>query len=145
MNLHTKLVSLRKEKGLTQLDLAERLNVSRQAISRWEVGTAVPSIDNLKILGELYGVPVDYLLDDTADSFDGEPQPSAQFVDSPVTDVKNKTHRIFYLCLTAFLLIAALSIFSLIQQQPQADEPVPFSQMDSDIITDCTIHTFTLD
>lgn len=62
MNLSEKLVSLRKQKGFTQMDLAERLDVSRQAISRWEVGAAVPSIDNLKVLSELYEVPVDYLL-----------------------------------------------------------------------------------
>ena len=68
MSLATKLVTLRKQKGLTQLELAERLNVSRQAISRWEVGTAVPSTDNLKILGELYGVSVDYLLNDEHDN-----------------------------------------------------------------------------
>ena len=64
MTLATKLVSLRKQKGLTQMELAEKLNVSRQAISRWEVGAAVPSTDNLKILGDLYEVPVDYLLNE---------------------------------------------------------------------------------
>lgn len=46
------------------MELAEKLNVSRQAVSRWEVGVAVPSTDNLKILGDLYGVSVDYLLND---------------------------------------------------------------------------------
>ena len=64
MSLAEKLVSLRKQKGLTQMDLAEQLNVSRQAISRWEVGVAVPSTDNLKVLSDLYGVSVDFLLDD---------------------------------------------------------------------------------
>ena len=49
--------------GLSQLEAAEKLNVSRQAISRWEVGAAVPSVDNLRYLSELYGVPVDVLLD----------------------------------------------------------------------------------
>ena len=67
MNLPIKLASLRKQNGLTQLELAEKLNVSRQAISRWEVGTAVPSTDNLRVLSNLYGVSVDYLLNDNAD------------------------------------------------------------------------------
>lgn len=62
MELKEKLVALRKEKGLTQLAVAEKLNVSRQAISRWESGIALPSTDNLKSLSALYGVPVDYLL-----------------------------------------------------------------------------------
>ena len=43
MKLEEKLVSLRKAKGLSQMKLAEMMNVSRQAISRWEVGAAVPS------------------------------------------------------------------------------------------------------
>ena len=66
-NLPAKLVSLRKQKGITQMELAEKLNVSRQAISRWEVGAAVPTTDNLKVLSELYGVSVDYLLNDAAE------------------------------------------------------------------------------
>lgn len=67
MKLEEKLVSLRKAKGLSQLELAEMMHVSRQAISRWEVGTAVPSTDNLKYLGQLYDVPVDVFLNDTVE------------------------------------------------------------------------------
>lgn len=66
MKLEEKLVSLRKAKGLSQMKLAEMMNVSRQAISRWEVGAAVPSADNLKFLGRLYDVPLEYLLHDDA-------------------------------------------------------------------------------
>lgn len=57
-----KLILLRKEKGLTQMQVAEDINVSRQAISGWETGAVVPSIENLKSLSVLYGVPVDHLL-----------------------------------------------------------------------------------
>lgn len=64
MKLEEKLVSLRRTKGWSQLKLAEMMNVSRQAVSRWEVGKAVPSIDNLKSLGQLYGVPLEYLIHD---------------------------------------------------------------------------------
>ena len=56
MELKEKLVALRKEKGLTQSAVAEKLDVSRQAISRWESGIALPSTDNLKSLSALYGV-----------------------------------------------------------------------------------------
>lgn len=66
MKLEEKLISLRKEKGLSQMKLAEMMNVSRQAISRWEVGAAVPSTDNLKFLGNLYGVSLEYLLHNDA-------------------------------------------------------------------------------
>lgn len=67
MSLAEKLVTLRKQKGMTQMDLAEKLNVSRQAISRWEVGAAVPSTDNLKELSDLYEVSLDSLMNDDLD------------------------------------------------------------------------------
>lgn len=62
MELRDKLILLRKEKELSQADLAEILNVSRQAISRWEVGTSVTSMDNLSALSRLYNVSVDSLM-----------------------------------------------------------------------------------
>lgn len=54
MKLEEKLVSLRKAKGLSQMKLAEKMNVSRQAISRWETGAAIPSSENLKYLSDLH-------------------------------------------------------------------------------------------
>lgn len=47
MDLAARIQALRKEKGLTQEALADRLGVSRQAIGKWESGQAIPSIDNL--------------------------------------------------------------------------------------------------
>ncbi len=64
MILTEKLIVLREEKGLTQEEAAERLEVSRQAVSRWELGTATPTIEKLKSLSRLYGVPLSTLLDD---------------------------------------------------------------------------------
>lgn len=67
MELSQKLKKLRKEQGLTQLDLSESLSVSRQAISGWEAGTSRPSTENLQFLSKLYNVPMEYLLDDSKD------------------------------------------------------------------------------
>ena len=47
MKLAEKIVTLRKQKGLSQEALAEHLNVSRQAVSRWELGTALPDATNI--------------------------------------------------------------------------------------------------
>lgn len=63
MELSQKLKELRKKQGLTQLELAERLFVSRQAISGWEAGTSRPSTENLQSLSKLYNVPLEMLLD----------------------------------------------------------------------------------
>ena len=66
MELSQKLKELRKKQGLTQLELAERLFVSRQAISGWEAGTSRPSTENLQSLSRLFNIPLETLLDDTA-------------------------------------------------------------------------------
>lgn len=67
MELKEKLVTLRKKKGLSQLELAEMVKVSRQAVSRWEVGSTIPSTTNLQYLSDLYDVPLEYLLNETVE------------------------------------------------------------------------------
>ena len=59
-----KLAVLRKNKGLTQEALAEKLNVSRQAVAKWESGQAYPDISNLIQISNLMNVTVDYLVRD---------------------------------------------------------------------------------
>lgn len=60
-----KLLKLRKEKGLSQEALAEKLNTSRQAISKWENSQGYPETEKLLMIGNLFEVSVDYLLKDT--------------------------------------------------------------------------------
>lgn len=67
MELNEKLISLRKKNKLTQAQVAETLDVSRQAISSWETGAVLPSTDNLIALSRLYQVPADHLLNDDSD------------------------------------------------------------------------------
>ena len=59
-----KLVVLRKSKGMTQEDLASALNVSRQAVAKWESGQGYPDIGNLISISSLFNVTVDYLVKD---------------------------------------------------------------------------------
>lgn len=62
MDLKDTLQRYRKRQGLSQVELAEALDVSRQTVSKWETGTALPSAENLLALSKLYGVPADALL-----------------------------------------------------------------------------------
>ena len=62
MKLHEKLYQLRKQKSLTQAEVAEILDVSRQSVSNWESGTIEPSMKRLKMLSQLYEVSLDYLV-----------------------------------------------------------------------------------
>ena len=62
MEFHEKLQQLRKQKGLTQEELAAALYVSRAAISKWESGRGYPGIDSLKAIAKFFSVTVDELL-----------------------------------------------------------------------------------
>ena len=69
MTLGEKLKEARKQAGLSQEQLSEKLGVSRSAIAKWEADNGIPDVDNLKALSKLLSVSIDYLLDD-GESFD---------------------------------------------------------------------------
>lgn len=130
MTLATKLVSLRKQKGLTQMELAEKLNVSRQAISRWEVGAAVPSTDNLKVLGDLYEVPVEYLLNEEIENIAKQNEDS-QEAESSGHEKKNVflNRRIVYISVTVILVLLAVIISAAIVPNQKKEQIVPIEDM----------------
>lgn len=64
MTFGEKLQFLRKQKGFSQERLSQQLTVSRQAISKWELGESLPDIENVIQLGKLFSVSIDYLLND---------------------------------------------------------------------------------
>lgn len=113
MKLEEKLTGLRKEKGLTQLELAEAVHVSRQAVSRWEVGTSIPTTENLACLSQVYGVSVDDLLNDR------EELPAPQ-KEPPPADGEKAAKRWTALALAALslaVLILALCVAALLLSQ----------------------------
>lgn len=68
MTLGEKIQKLRKQRGLSQEALAEKVTVTRQTISKWELGTAMPDAPNLLRISTLFGISVDYLLHDSYES-----------------------------------------------------------------------------
>ncbi len=64
MNFAEKILNLRTEYGYSQEILAEKLNVSRQAVSKWESGATLPETDKIITLSNFFGVSTDYLLKD---------------------------------------------------------------------------------
>lgn len=112
MKLDEKLVYLRKEKGLTQLELAEAVNVSRQAVSKWESGGGTPSTENLRGLSELYGVPVDYLLNEGEgwkSIEDNSPNKKTEEAPDTIRGSKRKVS-IKWVAIVLIILILALTI-----------------------------------
>ncbi len=97
MKLSEKILSLRKQSGMSQEELAEKLNVSRQAISRWEVGTAQPDASNVLQISKLFGVTSDYLLNDDYGSDNDVPA-----VKRTETNANKKIKKIIGLCISLF-------------------------------------------
>lgn len=70
MELYEKLTQARKAARLTQADVAARLDVSRQAVSRWESGQSKPSTEKLLALAKIYDVSLDWLCSDTDEPYE---------------------------------------------------------------------------
>lgn len=70
MKLGQKIAELRKKSSLSQEALAEKMNVSRQAVSKWESNQSIPDIEKIVDLSELFGVTTDYLLKNGTPSFE---------------------------------------------------------------------------
>ncbi len=66
MEFNNKLYELRKQKGFSQEELANRLNVSRQTVSKWEVGESSPDMEKLVAISELFDISLDELVLDKA-------------------------------------------------------------------------------
>lgn len=64
MTFHNKLYNLRKQKGLSQEELANRLNVSRQTVSKWEIGDSTPDMEKLIAISDLFDISLDELVMD---------------------------------------------------------------------------------
>ena len=83
MTFSDKLIALRKKAGWSQEELAERLNVSRQSVSKWESAQSMPDIDKILQLSSLFSVTTDCLLKDTQN----DTQPAAAQTPAPLPRV----------------------------------------------------------
>ena len=99
MKLQDKIIKLRKENGWSQEELAEKLNVSRQAISRWENGSALPDAQNVLQISKLFNVTTDYLLNDDYESDN----------DIPVVQTANNETEMIFIKKKKTSLIAAIA------------------------------------
>lgn len=100
------LASLRKAKGMTQQELAQRINYSDKSISKWELGYALPSVDVLLDFANFYGVTIDYLVSEQT------PEDIAQVVEEKSEDGLNASNKAILLAMSlTFIVLLAMSIF----------------------------------
>ena len=106
MNLSDKILRLRKDNKMSQEELAEKLNVSRQAISRWEMATAQPDAVNVLQLSKIFNVTTDYLLNDEYENDK----------DIPIVKEIEKTNKAENNTLITFIVLIGLNIMVFIYQ-----------------------------
>lgn len=162
MKLEERLTALRQEKGLSQAEVAEQLDVSRQAISRWETGKVVPTVDNLACLSRLYGVPMEALLygdegaepvrQETKEEEAPEPEETAQGTpERPAGTAPGKQkgrgtsrREVAALVLAAACVLLAGTVFYMaaVQDEDAAEEVVMYEDIAADSIDDSEIREF---
>ena len=111
MTLGENLQGLRRAKGLSQDEVAQKLFVSRQTISKWELDKAEPGVENLKALADLYGVTVDQLVGCQRTAEPPEEGPEGHYQKMLV--LRTGAVLLFLLCWVA---IKALSISPLLEE-----------------------------
>lgn len=133
--MEQRLIALRKEKGLTQAQLAEAINICRQSISDWERGVTKPTQDNLLLLSELYGVSVDYLLGkDVSPAAPAVPVPEPQ-QQTQAPGQRLWIYRGIILILAALLVVMTLLFVKERIENDQSVRKAPMSELPTKIIT----------
>lgn len=116
MTLGERIVSLRNARGISQADLAEAMEVSRQSVSKWETGASTPDLDKLVRLAEYFGVSLDQLVKGEETAADDRPAGSEKVQEGQPPEsrrTKAQSLGIFFLCLSAFAAILFAVLFGL--------------------------------
>lgn len=130
MQLSERLTEFRKEKNLSQAELADALNVSRQSVSLWENGSTVPALDKLQFLAEFYGVTLDELF------YSVEEKPKPQEQTAPPREAENgRRRKLAWLCAAAVVLVLLVGILiAAIGHKETKKEPTPIGELDGVVI-----------
>ena len=119
MEFHNKLYHLRKQKGLSQEELANRLNVSRQTISKWEVGDSTPDMEKLIAISDMFQISLDELVMDKVQTQTGETPSKAEVVnelkEKLLTDEnKKKAKKVLKIAAIILGVIVLIDVISMI-------------------------------
>lgn len=127
MHLGERLSTLRKQCGMTQIELSEKLGVSRQAISKWECGSAEPSADNLVAIGKLFKIPVEALMEESPRLGQAPPVKKADLGEMAAAGKRRPYRWIWAALLTVCMVLSTIAsvivIHSAVFKEP-ADAPV---------------------
>lgn len=119
MEFHNKLYNLRKQKVLSQEELANRLNVSRQTISKWEVGDSTPDMEKLIAISDMFEISLDELVMDKVPTQIGEASSKSEIAielkEKVLTDEnKKKAKKGLKIAAIIFGVIVLIDVISMI-------------------------------
>lgn len=135
MTLDKKLARLRKKAGLSQAEASEKLDVSRQAVTKWETGQSRPSTENLQSLSKLYNVSLEYLLNENEDELPA-PSPMAPNAEGEQErGMKEKRKRWIGLLVIGTIVLAMLVCFLFWYGNRQKEDGVDLHSIQGE---DCT-------
>ena len=106
MNFNEKLIELRKKQGLSQEELGYKLNVTRQTVSKWELGQTTPEMDKLVELSKLFNISIDELINGTAIQTNSNPIIEEQ----PIIEYNTSREKIIKVILILALIIVLILI-----------------------------------
>lgn len=143
MRFGEKLSFLRKQHGMTQMELAEKLDISRQAVSRWEQGTSEPSTENLVSIGKLFGVPVDDLVNENVQL---QAESTVQVAVAEEKEPAEKRSKYGIAKVVGIVIFAiAVALVICIGLRKGKKNPAPMEDINKDVVTESETVVFPLD
>ena len=117
MNLGKKIAELRKKNNLSQEELAEKVGVARQTISKWEIGDTTPDINQVKIISKIFNISIDELVDDDINNVIVEKVSNTE----KLAGITIKILKVFGIMLIVFITLIFLFVIIFMVDMPRND------------------------
>ena len=117
MNLGKKIAELRKNNNLSQEELAEKVGVARQTISKWEIGDTTPDINQVKIISKIFNISIDELVDNDINSVIVEKVSNTE----KLAGITIKILKVFGIMLIVFITLIFLFVIIFMVDMPRND------------------------
>lgn len=117
MNLGKKIAELRKKNNLSQEELAEKVGVARQTISKWEIGDTTPDINQVKIISKIFNISIDELVDNDINNVIVEKVSNTE----KLAGITIKILKVFGIMLIVFITLILLFVIIFMVNMPRND------------------------
>ena len=117
MNLGKKIAELRKKNNLSQEELAEKVGVARQTISKWEIGDTTPDINQVKIISKIFNISIDELVDNDINNVIVEKVSNTE----KLAGITIKILKVFGIMLIVFITLIFLFVIIFMVDMPRKD------------------------